>query len=427
MYTIENDITLSEMTKIIQSFELNEKIKMKKYKSYYDNKHEICKKTVQDTSKPCNKIVTNFCSEIVDNYLGYLCGVPISYSGDNMENVQGVLDYNDVTDEDTEYLKDCLIYGVAYEVVYVDEDAKERFGLFNPLETIPVYDRTLSKNLKYVIRYYLVDSLDETQGYYVELYDDKQITRYKCSNLFDSLRLDEVSEHYFGICPISVFQLNRDCTSIFDKVMTLQDAYNTLLSSEVDDFEAFCDAYMVLKGVVADNDDLKSMKENRVLLLDTDSSAEYLTKQVNSQQIQQLLMTIESNIRKISACVDFSDVSFGTASGVAMKFKLLGMANKGNSIINNMTKALRKRIELICAIQKLTNDEIVWREVSIVFTPNIPSNEMEIAQMLNSLRGICSDKTLLSQLPFVKDVDKEMEQLQEQAPTMDYSFGGEGA
>ena len=47
---------------------------------------------------------------------------------------------------------------------------------------------------------------------------------------------------------------------MLDLVMTLQDAYNKLLSSEVDDFESFCDAYLVLKGCMADADDLVAMK-----------------------------------------------------------------------------------------------------------------------------------------------------------------------
>ena len=49
--------------------------------------------------------------------------------------------------------------------------------------------------------------------------------------------------HPYGQVPVTVFSLNADEVPIFYKIMSLQDAYNTLLSSEVDDFEAFCDAY----------------------------------------------------------------------------------------------------------------------------------------------------------------------------------------
>lgn len=65
--------------------------------------------------------------------------------------------------------------------------------------------------------------------------------------------------------------------------MGLQDAYNTLLSSEVDDFEAFCDAYLVLKNVTATADDVAEMKEKRVIVLPyaaqgVDPDASFLNK-----------------------------------------------------------------------------------------------------------------------------------------------------
>ena len=50
---------------------------------------------------------------------------------------------------------------------------------------------------------------------------------------------------------------------------------------------------------------------------------------------------------------DFSDESFGTQSGIAMKMKLLGMENKAQAIENTMRKALQKRFELITSILSL--------------------------------------------------------------------------
>ncbi len=64
-------------------------------------------------------------------------------------------------------------------------------------------------------------------------------------------------------------------------------------------------------------------------------------------------------------------------------------------------------------------------DTQIIFTRNLPVNELEIAQEVNMLRGLVSNKTLLSQLPFVDDVETELEQLQEdnaQAASL-YDFG----
>ena len=79
-----------------------------------------------------------------------------------------------------------------------------------------------------------------------------------------------------------------------------------------------------------------------------------------------------------------------------------------------MTKALQRRIELICSILSLTDGETKWRDIQIVFTRNLPQNITDTAQAINQLRGIVSDKTLISLLPFIKDVDAEVKQLQKE-------------
>lgn len=193
--------------------------------------------------------------------------------------------------------------------------------------------------------------------------------------------------------------------------MTLQDAYNKLLSSEVDDFEAFCDAYLVLKGITADAEDLANMKQNRVLIMDADAEAAYLTKNVSDTQIENMLQNINDTIHKIANSPDFNDEKLMAQSGIAMRYKLIGFENVSSSIVANMTKALQKRIELICSILNLKGADNQWRDIEIIFTRNLPTNINDTAQVINQLRGIVSDKTLLSLLPFIQDVDAELDQM----------------
>lgn len=417
MILIDKDTVLTSdmITKFIQTFNTVDKPKYQKYYDYYKGNQAIMHKTVTDDSKPCNKVVTNYCSNIVNNYLGYLTGKQIAYtSRDDISDIQEILNYNDVKTADSDLLKNALIYGKAFEVQYIDEDKKQRFKVLDTRECIPVYDNTINQNLLYVIRYYLIDSTDTNKGYYVELYDDKNITTYKCNSGFSDLTIVDTQEHYYKQVPIVEFVLNSDNESIFDKIMTLQDAYNNLLSSEVDDFEAFCDAYLCLKGIDIDDKEISKMKENRVLVFpDNNSSAEYLTKSVSDTQIQNMLQNINDTIHKIANSPDFNDDKFMAQSGVAMKFKLTGMENTASNIEANMTKALQKRIELICIILNMTN-ESVWRDIDIVFTRNLPTNDVEVANMVNTLRGLVSDETLISLLPFVKNPKDEMEKLQAQ-------------
>ena len=383
------------------------------------------KKQATDLGKPANKVVVNYCYNIVQNYRGYLTGIDIAYSSDkDIDQVFEVLNYNDVKQEDSNYLQDALIYGCAYEIAYIDEWGKHRFKTLDPKNVIPIYDDTLDQDLVYCIRFWS-NKIADKDFYIVEVYSQSEIKTYKSDMGFQTFELVKEEPHYFGMVPITVFELNNDRVSIFDQVMTLQDAYNKLLSAEVDDFESFADAYLVLKGMMGtDPADLADMKRNRALLLDNDAEASYLTKNISDTQIQNMLNNINDNIHKIANSPDFNDDKFMAQTGIAMRFKLVQFENASSAIEAEMRKALQRRIELICAIGNIKGDNLSFDDVKITFTRNLPTNLTETAQVVNSLRGLVSDQTLLSLLPFVEDSQAELDRLNQQKQmNMDmYSF-----
>jgi SPP1 family phage portal protein len=176
-----------------------------------------------------------------------------------------------------------------------------------------------------------------------------------------------------------------------------------------------------------DEETVKMMKQNRVMVMPEGGSASFLTKNVQTQQIESLLDRIDEKIHTIANCPDFSKAEFGTASGIAMRYKLLGFENTASAIEKRMMMALQRRIELICSILYLTGGEDMWRDIQILFTRNLPTDVNETITEVNALRGLVSDKTLLAQLPFITDVDAELEAVQEQkqANMELYNFGSE--
>lgn len=430
MYNINKNeaLTVDIISRIIQSFELKEKVKLSKYFNYYEGKQNIINKSYKDASKHCNKIVKNYCYSIVNNYEGYNVGIPITYnSNDDITALVDVFNYNDIKNADSVLLRNALIYGVAYEIVYIDEDAKQRFKAIDPRECIPVYDDTLEEELLYMIRYYKKPTWkNEEIKYIVEVYSESTVTKYESNGNFSSLSVvTEEQPHYFQQVPFVVFKLNNEQESIFDKVMSLQDAYNELLSSEVDDFQAFTDAYLVLKGTGIDEEEAAAMRENRILMLDENDSAEYLTKSISDTQIENMLKNINDSIHVISNSPDFNDDKFMATSGIAMRYKLVGFENTSSAIVSNMTKAIQKRIELLYTVMGLISGDM-YKDVQIKFTRNLPVDNTETINVINGLRGLVSDRTLISLLPFVSDVDAEMEAVAAQkAENIDmYSFGG---
>ena len=424
------ELTVELLQKMIERFMVNEKPKLEKYKKYYDGLQAILNKSYTDPSKPCNKSVINYCKNIVDSYCGYLASPGfISYrSDDDIEEVMNILRYNDYQAEDADFLLDALIYGVSYELMYLDNRSQTRFRLINPTTCFAVCDDTLSGDLLYFIRMYKVNDWDDSDLYNVDVYSDFNIKHYSMNGMGGALNFIGEEFHFFSQCPANILTL-PDEKSIFDCVLSLQDAVNELLSSEIDDYSAFCDAYLTLTGVDADAEDLAAMKQNRVLILPEGASANWLTKSANDAQVENILKRIHESIYRISQCVDFSleNVGGGVSSGIAIRYRLTGMENRSATIEGLMKKALQRRVEIITGIASLKLGEDVFRDIQIEFQRNIPTDNAELVNTVNALKGIVSDATLLSMIPMVSDVNAELEALkvQKEENMMMYGFGAD--
>ena len=344
-------------------------------------------------------------------------GVTYSSLDDNaLEQLLSVLEYNDAADEDTELAKDMSIFGLGVELQYVDSDGMIRFRRIDPREVVLVYDDTLEEDLLYGIRYYpTLDILTDKVTMNIEVYSTSFVRKYTASEQLGEMVFVDEQPHYFGMCPISVFYNNEDELGDFESVITLIDAYDSLEADSLNDFEYFVDAYLCLTGLNADAEDIAEMKANRVILLDPDSDAKWLTKSTSDTNVEDMKIRLDSDIHKFAKVPDMSDEAFaGNASGVAIKYKTMPMENSVAIKERKFKKALQRRIELIFNILSLKGNVFDWREIEIIFTRNLPTNDTEIAQVVSTLDGIVSDETLLAQIPFVTDVQSELERLGEQ-------------
>lgn len=433
MFYLSREVELTDklLQKIMNSFLMNTRPIRRKYKDYYDGKQKILQKTYSDASKPCNKVITNYCADIVSSYSGYIASPGyISYTGPNdISEVMDCLRYNDYQDEDSDFLTMALIYGTAAELMYTDTEGKVRFRLINPLQCFGIYDDSLSSDLLYFVRWYRVNEWDESDTYRLDLYSDATIRHYQMNGENGFLTFLGEEPHYFNQCPANIFSLDEDERSIFDCVLSLQDAYNEILSREIDDYDAFCDAYLAITGCDADSEDIATMKENRAIVLPEGASAQWLTKNATDTQVENILKRIHDSIYRIAKCPDFSSETFvgGVSSGIAIRYRLTGCETKAAAIESNMKKALQRRIELIAGVASLKLGEEVYRDIQITFTRNIPSDNTDTVNMVKALQGVVSEKTLLSMIPQVSDVEAELEALKEQKETnMEiYNFSNE--
>ena len=406
--------------RIVEQHRMNDLPRLLELENYYNTKNKIVNRVMADPVKPNNKLANPYASYITDTLTGYFVGEPITYNSNDevlLKDLSMIFEYNDEADENMELAKNASIYGVAYEMLYFSEEDKMiRFKPLSPKEVIPIFDKSVESNLLAVIRYYDDYNVVEDKTYtIIEVINNTEVVRYQTSQGSTSLTLLEQYPHYFGMVPIAIFKNNEEERGDFEPVISLIDAYDTMESDSVNDFAYFVDCYLALYGFTAEAEDVQKMKENRILLMDDGTKAEWLIKNSNDTTIENMKNRLDADIHKFAKCPNLADKEFASnASGIAIKFKTLGTENLVAIKERKFKRGLQQRLELISMISSVLREGFDWRAIDIVFSRNLPTNDMDIANMVNSLRDIVSDETLLAQVPFVEDVQAEMERIDEQ-------------
>lgn len=293
---------------------------------------------------------------------------------------------------------------------------------FSPEEIIPIYDDSIKENLICAIRVVKTLNMDfNTTGYRVEVYDDKKITTYKSENVIESLKLDSEVTHPFNAVPVIEYKNNADMFGDYQQILSLIDAYDNALTDAVMTSNYFADAYLMLRGVTLDKEDVDAIREKRIMVFDdSQAGAGFLEKgNAGTQQNESLRDSLATDIFRFAHCPDLSnETTLGNASGISIKYRMLGTENL-TAIKERMFRiGLAKRMELIATFYHITEDTL--EEVDFVFTRNIPTNDVENADVVQKLHNIVSDETLFSLLPFVDDIEEEKARVQEQRDSEPY-------
>lgn len=384
----------------------------------YQGKHSILFSNPKPLNKPDNKVVMNFAKYIVDTLNGYFLGIPIKInheSEDYINKLTDVSDYNNIDDEQYELAKDMSIFGVGYEMLYLDEEAIENILHVSPLETFVIRDNSIRKKVRYGVHYYK-DQDGNLKGTFS---DDEKIYYFEEGK--DGLYISEEYPHYFGFCPIIEYRENEECQAAFESVYTLINQIDKVISEKANDVDYFADAYLKVVGVELTEEQVRFLKENRIWnLYKTSNEADgtipdvgFLQKPDADQTQENLLNRLEEKIYQLSMVPNLSDENFGTSSGIALSYKLQGLDNLCKSKERKFTAGLNTRYKLLCNLPNW-GDKEAYKGITYQFTRNAPKNVLEEAQVVNSLNGLVSKETGLSYLSIVDNAKEEIEKMKEE-------------
>ena len=397
----------------------------------YESKHPILDAPKKAGHKPDNRIVVNFCKYIVDTFNGFFIGIPVKVTA-NDKNASDFVDYldsyNDQDSKNAELSKVMSIHGKAFEMYFTDEESELCTAYLSPVEAFMVFDDSILKRPMFFVRRFC----DMDGKEFGSVSDNVAVRHFTITG---GIRwTDEWKPHHFPGVPATEFLENAEEQSLFFPVLTNIHAYSKAISEKANSVDYFADAYLKILGVKLDEDGVAHIKDNRIINFEGEDTqkliVEFLQKPDGDATEEHLLDRLERLIFHNSMVANISDDSFGTASGIALKYKVLNMLNLFQNKKQKFTSGLKRRYKLLFGHPASKVPADAWKELVFHFTPNLPANILEEAQIAAQMEGIVSHETQLQVLSVVDSVQDELEKIEKENKAAEESavdrlmFGG---
>ncbi len=413
---LENGVS-DELIRDVMAEHLHNLDRFQELDRYYKGKHGILKREAKGDGRPNVKVVHAFPKYIVTMTTGYLLGDKIKYSSKTLDisGLVKIYQKGRFWESDEEIAKDMGVFGVGYELLYMSDEnvPMPKSFVIDPRNAFVVGADTAGNRKMLGIYYYLrCDGLYKTKTTVINVYTDKILYVYETQGHVSGnmeLTLVDAAEHHFCEVPIIEYQNNEEAKGDFEDVLSLVDAYNQLQSDRVNDVERFVQAILFLKNFRLDEGDAAVLKDKRILQAvgDRDVDAKWLVNALDQNGSEILRQTLEQDLHKFSFVPSMNDANFASnVSGVAMKYKLIGLSQMNKIKKRYMEKGLRDRLRLVLAVPNWVNN-LDESEIDINFSHSLPINDLEVAQMVKTLENSVSSRTLLGQLSFVADPEAE--------------------
>ena len=401
----KNGISIPLLYKILQKHRFNAEYNRGLYRRYmgvYEGVPIFSRKPRYDEEEnPINNKVNNdFFGEITDFKVGYFAGEPISYGysdTDEAEEVTGgekavdkankaLTDFitrNNMFGVDMETTKNASIYGYSGRLFYIDKEGAERVMPVHGYETIILSDTDISEP-ECAIRYYNSRDLNGNEKWTVEFYDDKNITIYT-GNSISSLEAVETKTHLFDYCPLQGIANNKECIGDAEKVLPLIDDYNKVVSDNSNELESFVHAMLLIMLNADDKTIAKAQKSGAMVIPALGSNmpsdpVKWLTKNINDTFTENHLKRTEDNIYRFSRTPNLGDESFGSASGVSLKFKLHGLETKCATFEANVMNSAQHMWRVLCSAWSKKGIKVDPLQIVMEFHRNFPLDRLSEAQ-----------------------------------------------
>lgn len=429
---------------------------------YYENKHDILERertiigedgTMRVVNNlPNNKWIDNQYAKMVDQKTNYLVGKPIAFESKNKT-------YNDMLKQifNKRFMKtfrgmtqEAINGGLAYLLPVFCEDNELIFKKLPPYEVKVFWKDAEHTIVDFYVHYYkedvfrsggiseTIEHIEVVSSNGVQYFLWKNGTLFKDPNkeATNHITIETVDEKgktvsngmNWARIPLIPFKFNDKEIPLIKRVKCLQDALNTLISDFGNNMqEDSRNTVLVVENY--DGEDVGRLRHNlaetgiiKVTSIDGVSGGVSALKiEVNAENYQVLKDIIKQAIVDNARGYDVKDLRTG---GTPNQLNIMSVYNDIDLDANEMETEFQASFEqLMWFVDSYLVDtkkgDFFNEEVNVVFNRDILVNESEAIQNCSSSQGIISNRTIVSNHPWVSDVDDELKAFEEEQPKVD--------
>ena len=394
--------------------------RVKKIDSYLAREHKVLERPdfqFKGHTYETAKVVLQTLKSIVKFHSSFICGEPVSITGDKefVSALNKIYRKGDYIEADLKIARDLISYADAFEYVYLDENNKIRSKIIKNTDAYPLYD---AEGKYYCFVENWTDS--DTRLSYSNVYYPDRVEIYKGRELVDT------KENLTGL-PIWYSSLDKTKYDNFGDpflldLIPIMDSVENLLS-KLDD--AVTTLSMNPFGVVSGQRIKSEIPKDIVgvtLNLEDGGSFNYANATMDKDSIKLELDYLIQQFYAV-ACVPSSilgqsNVANVSETSITMLYQQTSNFNR--QFITEMTKGFMQRMEYIrklMEIQGQTVTDEVFDSINFLFNVSKPvDNEANMNNMkIQYDCGAISKQTIIDKSPYTTDTALELQRLQDEA------------
>ena len=416
------------------------------YRMFYYNADGVL---VEDRARSNSRICHPFFTELVDQLAAYIMSFeesPIT-AKDTADGLQDHLDTyfdDEFWAEIQELITGTNAKGFEYLYAFKGEGDRIHFRCADSIGVVEVRAKDTDSKCEYIIYWYVERvGIDQKLVKRIEVHDKDQIYFY---NQVDSgdIVLDEdepinprpnilwkdkekTDTYYYdslGFIPFWRLDNCREQFSGLKPIKSLIDDYDLMecgLSNNLQDFDK---PIHLVKGFQGDNlDELQqNIRTKKILGVDDNGGLDILTVDVPYQARVTKAVEDEKNIYRFGMGFNSAQAGDGNITNVVIRSRYTLLDLKANKLIKRLKRFLKPIIQVVLdEINAKNGTDYQYTDVEVKFTPVVPTNEQENAQIaqieaqteqvkLNNVLGVATligDEEALKAICDILDLDFE--------------------